>query len=89
MEINRFVRLVLGLTQSPFILEATLKVHFYNYLTNYPKEIGNISNDMYADNLTSGGNTVGEVEILKQKCEELFKKGGFSLHKSGILTYRH
>ena len=89
MEINRFVRLVLGLTQSPFILDATLKVHFYNYLTNYPKEIGNISNDMYADNLTSGDNTVGEVGILKQKCEELFKKGGFNLHKSGILRYRH
>ena len=44
---------------------------------------------MYADNLTSGGNTVGEVEILKQKCEELFKKGGFNSHKSGILTYLH
>ena len=29
----------------------------------------------------NGGSTVGEVEILKQKCEELFKKGGFNLHK--------
>ena len=36
---------------------------------------------MYVDDLTSGGNTVEEVEILKQKCEELFKKGGFNLHK--------
>ena len=36
---------------------------------------------MYLDDSTSGGNTVGEVEILKQKCEELFKKGGFNLHK--------
>ena len=27
-----------------------------------------------------GGNTVGEVEILKQKCEDLFKRGGFNLH---------
>ena len=26
-------------------------------------------------------NTVGEVEILKQKCEVLFKKGCFNLHK--------
>ena len=72
VEINRFTRLVFGMTQSPFILEATLKVHFLNYLSNYPKVIENISDDMYVDNLTSGGNTVGEVEILKQKCEDLF-----------------
>ena len=29
---------------------------------------------MYVDDLTSRGNTVGEVKIPKQKCEELFKK---------------
>ena len=71
------------LTQSPFILEATLKVHFLDYLLNYPEVIENISFDMYiyVDDLTSGGNTVDEVEILKQKCEGLFKKGGFNLHK--------
>ena len=71
-----------GLALSPFILETTLKkVHFHNYLTDYPKVIENVSDNMYADGLTSGGNTVGEVEILKQKCEELFKKGGLNLHK--------
>ena len=36
---------------------------------------------MYVDDLTSGGNIVGEAEILKQKCEQLFKKGSFSLYK--------
>ena len=78
---NRFTRLVFGLMQSPFILETSLKVHFLNYQTNYPKVTDNISYDMYLGDSTSGGNTVGEVEILKQKCEELFKKGGFNLHK--------
>ena len=72
VETNRFTRLVFGLMQSPFILEATLKTHFHNYLTDYPKVIENISDDMYVDDLTSGGNTVGEIEILKQKCEDLF-----------------
>ena len=81
VEIISFTRLVFGLTQSPFILEANLKVYFHNYLTNHPKVIENISDDMYVDDLTFGGNTLGEVEILKQKCEELLKKGGFSLHK--------
>ena len=81
LEKNRFTRLVFRLMRSPFILEATLKVHFHNYLTNYPKGIENISDDMYVDDLTSGGNTVEEVKILKQKCEELFKKVAFNLHK--------
>ena len=40
-----------------------------------------ICDDMYEDDLTSGDNTVGEVEIFKRKCEELFKNGGFNLHK--------
>ena len=57
MEINKFTRLVFGLTESSFILEATLKVHFHNYLTKFPKVIGNISDDMHVGNLTSGGNT--------------------------------
>ena len=75
-EINRFTRLVFGMTKSPFILEASLKAYFHYYLINYPKVIANISDEMYVNNLA-----VGEVEILKQKCEELFKKGGFSLRK--------
>ena len=47
---------------------------------NYLNETENISDDTQVDNLISGSNTVGEVEILKQKCEELFRKGGFNLH---------
>ena len=35
IEINRFTRLVFGLTQSPFILEGTLKEHFQYYINEY------------------------------------------------------
>ena len=81
MEIYRFTGLLFGLTQSPFILEATLKTHFQNYLMNYPKVTENVSDDMYVDGITSWGNTVEEVEIVKQKCEELLKKGDFNLYR--------
>ena len=81
----RIVWKLFGLTQSLFIFEAVLKVHFHNYLSNYRKVIGNISHDIYVDNLTSGGNTIDEAKILKQKCEELFKKV-VSIYTSGILT---
>ena len=86
VEINRFTRLVFGLTQYPFILEASFKVHFLNYLSKYSEGIENISDDKYIGDLTSRDNT-GEVELLKQKCEELFKKV-VSIYTSGILTYR-
>lgn len=50
---------------------------------SYPGAIEKISGDMYVDDLKSGYNTVGEVEILKQKFEDCFqscfqKKGAFT-----------
>ena len=50
---------------------------------SYPRAIEKISGDMYVDDLTSGYNTVGEVQILKQKSEDCFqscfqKKGAFT-----------
>ena len=81
IEISRFTRLVFGLTQSPFILEGTLKKHFQYYIKKYPTLIEAISEDMYIDDLVSGSNTIEEVEVIKQKSIELFRKGGFNLHK--------
>ena len=45
--------------------------------TSYAKIIEVIENDMYVDDLVTGGESLNEVKIIK----ELFKKGGFSLHK--------
>ena len=81
LEINRFTRLVFGLTQPPFTLERTLKEHFQYYINEYPTLTGAISEDMYIDDLVSGSNTIEEVEVIKQKSIELFRKGGFNMHK--------
>lgn len=83
VELNRFTKVVFELTQSSFILEATLQAHFDNYLMSYPRAIEKISGDMYVNDLTSEYNTVGEVEILKQKFKDCFqscfqKKGAFT-----------
>lgn len=55
---------------------------------NYPNVTEKIPDDKCVNDLTSGINTVGEVQILTQKCEELFKKGSFNSHKwhSNILS---
>ena len=81
IEINRFTRLVFGLTQSPFILEGTLKDHYEYYINEYPTFIEAISEDIYVDDLVSGSNTIEELEVIKQKSIELFWKDGFHLHK--------
>ena len=47
----------------------------------YPELIENIRNDMFVDDLVSGGIMLSEFEVIKQKSIELFDKGGFSLQK--------
>ena len=80
-EVSCVTLLVFGLTQSPFILEGTLKEHFNNCKSVYPELIENIRNDIYANDLVSRGNIFSVVEVIKQKSIELFAKGGFNLHK--------
>ena len=80
-EIDRFTRLVFGLTQSPFILEVSLKEHFQHYIYEYPTLIEAISEDMCLDDLVSGSNTIEEVEFVKQRSIGLFRKDGFNLHE--------
>ena len=58
VSIQRFTRLVFGLTQSPFILEGTLKKHFENYRESFKELIKTIENDIYLDDLVTGGNNL-------------------------------
>ena len=81
IEILRFTRLIFGLTQSPLILEGTLKKHFENYGGSFEKLIKIIENYMYIDDLATGGNNLEEVKEIKQNSVQLFKKGGLNLHK--------
>ena len=81
IQILRFARLVFGLTQSSFILEGTLKKHFQNYRESFKELIKIIETDMYVDDLVTGGNNLEEVKEIKQNSVQLFKKGGFNLHK--------
>ena len=81
IEILRFTRLIFGLTQSPLILEGTLKKHFENYGGSFEKLIKIIENYMYVDDLATGGNNLEEVKEIKQNSVQLFKKGGLNLHK--------
>ena len=80
-EILRFTRLVFGLIQSSFILEATLQSHLSKYEKIYPKEIEEIKNRIYVDDRISGGNNKAGIVHVKNKAKTIFKEGGFLLHK--------
>ena len=62
----RFTRLAFGLTQSPFILEGTLKKHFENNRDSFKRLIKIIENEMYVNDLITGGNNLEEVKEVKQ-----------------------
>ena len=81
IETNRFTRLVFGLTQSPFILDATLQHHLQKYIDTLKELIKKVMNDFYVDVLISGGDNVTEVKSLKDTPTQIFREAGFVLHK--------
>ena len=81
IKIYRFTRLVFGLKQSPSILEGTLKIHFENYIGMFRELIVRVKDDMYVDDLVTGGENTGEVDKIKCDSVKLFQRGGFKLHK--------
>ena len=78
IQILRFTRLVCGLNQSPFILEGVIKTHFERYESMYLELIRKIRDDIYADDLVTGGESLQEVEKIKSDSMELFEKGGLN-----------
>ena len=78
IEILRYTRLVFGLIQFPFILGGTLQEHLETYIEKYPIEVAEIKDDLYVDDLISGGNSGGNKPIatLKDIAIETFNQAG-------------
>ena len=81
IQILCFAMLGFGLNQSPFILEGALKTDFERYKSMYLELIREIRDDMYVDDLVTGGENLQEIEKTKSDSIELFEKEGFKLHK--------
>ena len=65
IEIYRFTRLVFGLTQSPFVLDATVQHHLQNYINKFEELVKQIMEDLYVDDLITGGDKITDVQTLK------------------------
>ena len=70
-----------GLTQSPFVLEATVQHHLQNYINKFEELVKQIMEDLYVDDLITGGEKITNVQTLKDTAIQIFKEAGFVLHK--------
>ena len=57
----RFTRALFGLNQSPFLLGGTLKQHLSSLEEQFATEVAEIKDDLYVDDLLTGGCMVEEV----------------------------
>ena len=65
----------------PLILEGALKIHLENYIWMFHELIGTVKDDMYVDDLGTGGENTSEVDKIKGDSVNLFQRGGFKPHK--------
>ena len=71
--------------QSPCILEGTIDEHLSSYTEKYPAEVAGIRDELYVDDLITGGENFEQVTSLKDKSIEIFCEASFKL-LSGIQT---
>ena len=65
IEVYQFTRMAFGLTQSPFVLDATVQHQLQNYI-NKPEELVKwIMEDLYVDDLITGGDKIIDEQTLK------------------------
>ena len=79
--IYRFLRLVFGLTSSPFILNATVRHHLEKFRDSERDFVERLVKDLYVDDSISGCFTVEEGVKFYEKSKSMLSAGGFCLRK--------
>lgn len=81
VEVLMFTHALFGLVQSPFLLGGTLQQHLESQREKYPKEVEEILQSLYVDDVITGGETMPEVRTLKETAVAVFGEAQFELHK--------
>ena len=79
--IFRFLRVVFGLTCSPFLLNGTIRHHLSQYLCSHKEFVSKFLDDLYVDDTTSGCTTVSEGKGFFRNASKILKAGAFELKK--------
>ena len=77
--IYRFLRLVFGITSSPFLLNGTIKHHLA--LCDPSDNLNRLKNDLYVDDVVSGCTTVEEGISFYEEASVIMSNAGFELRK--------
>ena len=79
--VYRFLRLVFGLTSSPFVLNGTIRHHLSKFLDIDEKFVERFLPDLYVDDTTTGCKTVEDGIEFYNKSISIMSKAGFCLRK--------
>ena len=77
----RFTRATFGGGPSPFLLGATIAEHLKQYEEKQLKVVEEIRDSLYLDDMISGGDEISKLYDMKWQMINIFKDGGFQLHK--------
>ena len=77
----RFLRVVFGITSSPFLLNGTIRHHLEKYVDFERSFVERFIEDLYVDDLTSGCSTVEEGVEIYNKGKSIMNDAGFNLRK--------
>ena len=79
--IYRFLRVVFGVTSSPFLLNATIRHHLNKYLQNEKEFVEKILEELYVDDVTSGTENIEKGKEFYNKAKFMCLEAGFDLRK--------
>ena len=75
----RFLRVVFGLTNSPFLLNGTIRHHLLKYEKSHPVFLGRFLKDIYVGDSTSGAETVNEGKHFYVTAKSILSAAGLNL----------
>ena len=79
--IYRFLRVIFGLTSSPFLLNATIRHHLSKYIQFERNFIEKFLEDLYGDGTTSDTKSIEEGKEFYVKTKKMMAEAGFDLRK--------
>ncbi|UYV81093.1 hypothetical protein LAZ67_19002754, partial [Cordylochernes scorpioides] len=77
LRIYQHKRVLFGVTSSPFLLAATLKLH----LEQYEREVIPLLKCMYMDNCVNSVTSLEEAQVFQQQSIDLLSPAGFNLRE--------
>ena len=77
----RFTRVVLVVSSSPFLLNATIKHHLEMFCSSHPKVVSSVLQSIYVDDVVFGADDEESAYQLYQESKDILRRGSFNPRK--------